>query len=66
MKYIYSTSQMSKLSLTLYTFNVTSLVAGLFLTFYCIDLTRKDDHQTNPEIGHFIYGNMNIKTGVLL
>ena len=31
MKYIYSTSQMSKLSLTLYTFSVTGLVAGLFL-----------------------------------
>ena len=77
MKYIYSTRQMSKLSLTLYTFNVTSLVADLFLTFYYIDLTRKDNHQTNPEIGYFIYswrlsitglvyGNMNIKTGILL
>jgi len=32
MKYIYSTSQMSKLSLTLRTFSVTSSVAGLFLT----------------------------------
>ena len=32
MKYIYSTSQMSKLSLTLHTFSVTSSVAGLFLT----------------------------------
>ena len=32
MKYIYSTSQMSKLSLTLCTFSVTGLVAGLFLT----------------------------------
>ena len=32
MKYIYSTSQMSKLSLTLCTFSVTSSVAGLFLT----------------------------------
>ena len=32
MKYIYSTSQMSKLSLTLCTFNVTGSVAGLFLT----------------------------------
>jgi len=32
MKYIYSTSQMSKLSLTLYTFSITGLVAGLFLT----------------------------------
>jgi len=32
MKYIYSTSQISKLSLTLCTFNITSSVAGLFLT----------------------------------
>ena len=32
MKYIYSTSQMSKLSLTLRTFSVTGSVTGLFLT----------------------------------
>ena len=32
MKYIYSTSQISKLSLTLCTFSVTGSVAGLFLT----------------------------------
>ena len=32
MKYIYSTSQISKLSLTLHTFSVTGSVAGLFLT----------------------------------
>ena len=31
MKYIYSTSQMSKLNLILCTFSVTSSVAGLFL-----------------------------------
>ena len=31
-KYIYSTSQISKLSLTLRTFSITGLVAGLFLT----------------------------------
>jgi len=31
-KYIYSTSQMSKLSLTLCTFSITGPVAGLFLT----------------------------------
>ena len=31
MKYIYSTSQMSKLSLTLHTFSITGSVAGLFL-----------------------------------
>ena len=32
MKYIYSTSQISKLSLTLCTFSVTGSMAGLFLT----------------------------------
>jgi len=32
MKYIYNTSQMSKLSLTLHTFSITGSVAGLFLT----------------------------------
>ena len=32
MKYIYSTSQMSKLSLILCTFSITGSVAGLFLT----------------------------------
>ena len=32
MKYIYSTSQISKLSLTLCTFSATGSVAGLFLT----------------------------------
>ena len=32
MKYIYSTSQISKLSLTLHTFSVTGSVIGLFLT----------------------------------
>jgi len=32
MKYIYNTSQMSKLSLILRTFSVTGSVAGLFLT----------------------------------
>ena len=32
MKYKYSTSQMSKLSLTLCTFSITGSVAGLFLT----------------------------------
>jgi len=32
MKYIYSISQISKLSLTLCTFSITSSVAGLFLT----------------------------------
>jgi len=32
MKYIYSISQMSKLSLILYTFSITGSVASLFLT----------------------------------
>ena len=32
MKYIYGTSQMSKLSLTLCTFSIAGSVAGLFLT----------------------------------
>jgi len=32
MKYIYSTSHMSKLSLTLRTFSIIGSVAGLFLT----------------------------------
>jgi len=38
MKYIYSTSQMSKLSLTLCTFSVTGSVAGLFLTLIMVYL----------------------------
>ena len=33
-KYIYSTSQMSKISLTLCTFSITSSMASLFLTFF--------------------------------
>ena len=36
MKYTYSTSQMSKLSLTLYTFSITGSVNGLFLTLYFV------------------------------
>jgi len=36
MKYIYSASQMSKLSLTLYTFSITGSVAGLFLTYIAL------------------------------
>jgi len=42
MKYIYSTSQMSKLSLTLYTFSVTSSVAGLFLTDQLENMKEKN------------------------
>jgi len=41
MKYTYSTSQISKLSLTLCTFSVTGLVANLFLT---VSLKRKGDY----------------------
>ena len=41
MKYIYSTSQMSKLSLTLCTFSVTGSVAGLFLTLIAVQLIQK-------------------------
>ena len=33
MKYIYNTSQISKLSLILHIFSITSSVAGLFLTY---------------------------------
>ena len=49
MKYIYSTSQISKLSLTLHTFSVTGSVAGLFLTqvtaeFAPIEGVRKNKH----------------------
>ena len=38
MKYIYSTSQMLKLSLTLCTFSITGSVAGLFLTSVSISM----------------------------
>ena len=36
MKYIYSTSQMSKLSLTLHTFSITGSVAGLLLIIQAV------------------------------
>ena len=39
MKYTYSTSQMSKLSLTLYTFSITGSVASLFLTILTLTLS---------------------------
>ena len=38
MEYIYSTSQMLKLSLTLHTFSVTGSVASLFLTLYWVNI----------------------------
>jgi len=40
MKYIYSTSQMSKLSLTLHTFSITGSVAGLFLIILAFDIAQ--------------------------
>ena len=50
MKYIYSTSQMSKLSLTLCTFSVTGSVAGLFLTLSHFVMFLK----TNPNVFAFL------------
>ena len=45
MKYIYSTSQISKLSLTLHTFSVTGSVAGLFLTvIYSEDISQVESY----------------------
>jgi len=57
MKYIYSTSQMSKLSLTLCTFSITGLVAGLFLTIIRVekDAIRKTVKQPT------IWDNLSIK-----
>ena len=52
-KYIYSTSQISKLSLILYTFSITDLVASLFLTlraFRTINLACKCNVFLLPEI----------------
>jgi len=43
MKYIYSTSQISKLSLTLRTFSITGSVAGLFLTVVTINVKERMD-----------------------
>jgi len=40
MNCIYSTSQISKLSLILYTFSITDLVASLFLTIKKVVLTN--------------------------
>jgi len=47
MKYIYSTSQMSKLSSTLYTFSITSSVASLFLTLNIIEKYMKKLNNIN-------------------
>ena len=41
-KYIYSTSQMLKLSLILHTFSVTGLVASLFLMYRSLVLKQLD------------------------
>ena len=38
MKYIYSISQMSKLSLALHTFSITGSIAGLFLTNWPLEI----------------------------
>ena len=51
MKYIYSTSQMSKLSLILYIFSITCSVAGLFLTI-TVRLTVFED---NLDINNFFF-----------
>jgi len=42
MKYIYNTSQMSKLSLTLHTFSISGSVAGLFLTVVVLTVNYAD------------------------
>ena len=58
MKYIYSTSQMSKLSLTLCTFSITGSVAGLFLT-KDLSYELRDDQLVNYKdielYLHYIY-----------
>ena len=43
MKYIYSTSQISKLSLTLRTFSITGSVAGLFLIVVTSNVKERMD-----------------------
>ena len=58
MKYIYSTSQMSKLSLTLCTFSITGSVAGLFLTKDLSYELRDDQLVKHKDIElylHYIY-----------
>ena len=47
MKYIYSTSQILKLSLTLCTFSITGLVASLFLTLNIIEKYMKEFNNVN-------------------
>ena len=47
MKYIYSISQISKLSLTLYTFSITSSVASLFLILNIIEKYIKELNNVN-------------------
>ena len=49
MKYIYSTSQMSKLSLTLCTFSITGSVAGLFLTLLVFAFSSAFLRDEKPE-----------------
>ena len=47
MKYTYSTSQISKLSLTLCTFSITGLVASLFLILNIIEKYMKELNNVN-------------------
>ena len=54
MKYIYSTSQMSKLSLTLRTFSITSSVAGLFLTYVDLWNNLSFSLYTAPSVCHMV------------
>jgi len=51
MKYIYSTSQISKLSLTLHTFSVTGSVAGLFLTDTLLSSLLQSSNQSQDYAG---------------
>jgi len=61
MKYIYSTSQMSKLSLTLRTFSVTSSVAGLFLTKSPVRISKMEMSDLYQKRS----GSINEKNGVI-
>jgi len=61
MKYIYSTSQMSKLSLTLRTFSVTGSVAGLFLTKSPVRISKMEMSDLYQKRS----GSINEKNGVI-
>jgi len=66
MKYIYSTSQMSKLSLTLCTFSITGSVAGLFLTLG--ELKHQSTTDVRVVLTHFIQSGWvkNLTTSMLV